>query len=285
MDGSYGRETRKISYPREESLLPCLEGEMSKPPAFQFYPGDWLSSTRIALMTPAEEGAYIRLLCHAWADPQCSLPNDDDALASLSRLGEGWFNESGSKIKGCFKVKGNRLVNERLKIEREKQKKWLEKSRLGGIHSGKSRKVKALGLKGGSHLVQTKDEPKGNTSSSSSSSSSLKDNTTLSASLEILRSIPNYPFDEEKDRSFLRKKEKDYPEVDILALLKGWESYLLDAPLNGKSRPHAQLNNQFEFAMKWGKHRRNDGARVSEIPEVTVQEKIQRCEAEREAAV
>ena len=50
-------------------------------PAFQFYPNDWLSSQNITLMTPAEEGAYIRLLCYAWADPDCSIPNDDEILA------------------------------------------------------------------------------------------------------------------------------------------------------------------------------------------------------------
>jgi hypothetical protein len=35
-----------------------------KRPAFQFYPSDWLASMAIMLMTPAEEGAYVRLLCH-----------------------------------------------------------------------------------------------------------------------------------------------------------------------------------------------------------------------------
>ena len=39
---------------------------MGKSPAFQFYPNDWLSSPRITMMSPAEEGAYIRLLCYDW---------------------------------------------------------------------------------------------------------------------------------------------------------------------------------------------------------------------------
>lgn len=146
------------------------KSNMSKPPAFQFYPSDWLSSTKIALMTPAEEGAYIRLLCHAWSDPQCSLPDDDNILASLSRLGPEWFNNASTKIRGCFKKRGNRLYSERLKIEREKQREWRKKSKLGGLNSGKSKKNKDLEGKGGQDLVETKDEPKCNTSSSSSSS-------------------------------------------------------------------------------------------------------------------
>jgi len=239
---------------------------MNKPPAFQFYPGDWLSSTKISLMTPTEEGAYIRLLCHAWADPQCSLPNDDQILATLSRLGEGWFGESGSKIKGCFKVKGNRLINERLKNEREKQKRWREKSVLGGIQSGKSRKDKALKLKGGSDLVLAKDKPKGNSSVFCLQSlSSLKDSNTLSAVIQVLKTIPGYPVDEEKDVAFLAEKEKDYPHIDILSLLKGWRDYLIDKPLTKRSRPHAQLSSQFELAIKWGKHKKSKLAPTENI--------------------
>lgn len=147
-----------------------------KAPAFQFYPGDWLSSTKITLMTPAEEGAYIRLLCHAWQDPKCSLPDDDELLAFLSRLGPEWYNGAGERVKKCFKrTKGKRLYNERLKKEREKQNAWREKSKLGGMKSGELRRNKDLEPKGGSQMVQTNEEPKGNSSSLSSSSTSVKD--------------------------------------------------------------------------------------------------------------
>ena len=143
-----------------------------KSPAFQFYPSDWLSSTNITLMTPAQEGAYIRLLCHAWNDPDCSIPDDDAALAVLTRLFEGWFDGGSAIVRKNFEphpeIPG-RLVNARLLLERKKQDAWREKSRTGGIRSGESR-TKAQ-LKGGSKIV----EPKGNISSSSSSS--IKDNT------------------------------------------------------------------------------------------------------------
>jgi uncharacterized protein YdaU (DUF1376 family) len=115
---------------------------MNRAPAFQFYPNDWLSSPTIALMSPAEEGAYIRLLSYAWADPDCSLPDDDAALSQLSRLGEGWFNGGSTTIRKCFKEhpeKSGRLVNIRLLEERKKQDAWREKSRIGGLQSGKSR--------------------------------------------------------------------------------------------------------------------------------------------------
>ncbi len=101
----------------------------------------------------------------------------DDILASLSRLGPEWFNGASTKIRACFKKKKNRLYSERLKIERKKQKEWLKKSKLGGLNSAKSRKSrknKDLEGKGGSDLVETKDEPKGNIPSPSPSPSSLK---------------------------------------------------------------------------------------------------------------
>lgn len=147
---------------------------MTRSPAFQLYVNDWLSSPHITLMSPAEEGAYIRLLCYAWADPDCSLPDEDEILARLSRLGEGWFKGGSINIRKCFvphPAKQHRLVNLRLLTERQKQQEWRSKSRLGGILSGKSRRSDA---KGGSTTLEAKHgslvEPNPNTSSSSSSS-------------------------------------------------------------------------------------------------------------------
>src|SRR5687768_1090940 len=93
-------------------------------PAFQMYAGDWLSSTRIALMTPAQEGGYARLLMHCWNDPDCSLPDDDEQLAVLSRLGPDWPGASSERIRACFiphPRKPGRLTQVRLLEERKKQ--------------------------------------------------------------------------------------------------------------------------------------------------------------------
>jgi len=54
------------------------------------------------LMTPSEEGAYIRLLAIAWGAPDCGLPDDDTQLATLSRLGEQWLKGSSSTLRQCF---------------------------------------------------------------------------------------------------------------------------------------------------------------------------------------
>ena len=156
---------------------------MSKSPAFQFYVNDWLGSMNIMLMTPAQEGAYVRLLAIAWGSEDCGLPDDDTELAILSRLGEGWLKGGSTVVRKCFFSEGGRLFNKRLLEEREKQKAWREKSAAGGRKSGKARRRKKLAIaKGGCEMVATKREPNTNSSTSSSSSisstiSSTKDNT------------------------------------------------------------------------------------------------------------
>lgn len=151
------------------------ENTHQKSPAFQFYPADWLSSPKVALMTPAEEGAYIRLLSYDWSND--GIPDDDAQLAALSRLGEGWLNSGSTVVKKCFEPhprKDGFLTNRRLEKERLKQQNWRNKSRIGGQKSAENRRKQAKirhtqdESKGGSRVVQ----PKGNSSSSSSSSSS-----------------------------------------------------------------------------------------------------------------
>src|SRR5690348_14855054 len=109
-----------------------------KSPAFQFYPDAWLSSTSVSLMTPAEEGAYIRLLCHAWQSEDCGLPDDDEALAELSRLRGSWA-KSSKRIRSKFESVGGRLFNNRLIEERQKQLEWRGKSSQGGKKSCRER--------------------------------------------------------------------------------------------------------------------------------------------------
>lgn len=88
-------------------------------PSFHWYPKEWLSSTARALMTLEQQGAYLNLLSHAWlADPPCTLPDDDRALAQLSGLGDRW-PESAAVIREWFEVRkvrsgGTRLVNTKL---------------------------------------------------------------------------------------------------------------------------------------------------------------------------
>lgn len=111
------------------------------PPAFQFYASDWLGSTRIALMTSEQEGAYIRLLAHAWADEDCSIPADDKSLAVLSRLGGRWAKH-GRQILDCFEphpALENRLVNRKLHDVQEFSHEMSRRGAIGGKRSANIR--------------------------------------------------------------------------------------------------------------------------------------------------
>lgn len=85
---------------------------------FPLMAGDWLAGEAVSMMTPEQEGAFIHLCCHAWQskDVACSLPNDDKALAQLSRLGRRWMT-AGKYVKEQFEpIEGNetRLRNPKL---------------------------------------------------------------------------------------------------------------------------------------------------------------------------
>lgn len=130
---------------------------MRKPPAFQFYPKDWLSSLNVLMMSPAQEGAYIRLLAYCWDSGDCSIPDDDEQLAIMSRLGEGWFKGGSTVVRKCFIThpqKPGYLTNGRMLEEAQKQEAWKRKSSEGGKKSATQRSEKTQSSKGGSRVVQ-----------------------------------------------------------------------------------------------------------------------------------
>jgi len=59
---------------------------MAKIPYFPFYPDDWLSSSRIDLLTADQERGYFRLLCRSWNMPDCILPDNEKLLLKWSRM-------------------------------------------------------------------------------------------------------------------------------------------------------------------------------------------------------
>jgi len=107
--------------------------------AFYFYIDDWLSSKHIEKMDAYEERGYLRLLLAAASeDGPPSLPDDDEELAILSKLGGQWWKPtkdkerrigektSGQKLRACLLFRpenaySGRLYNEKLHNEWAKQ--------------------------------------------------------------------------------------------------------------------------------------------------------------------
>lgn len=99
-----------------------------KSPAFQFYPGDWLRSLRVTMMTHEEQGIYIRLLCHCWLNG--SIPEDTKQLRAL--VGGRCKTKSIEKVKEMFQKSestGNTMHHNRLIEEKIKQEQYNEKQR------------------------------------------------------------------------------------------------------------------------------------------------------------
>ncbi len=93
---------------------------VEKAPAFQFYPKEFLSSSKVIAMTPAERGAYITLLSMQWLDG--SLPTDLSVLARLVGLPTATFKRLWpANLARCFEEREGRLLNARLEDERKKQ--------------------------------------------------------------------------------------------------------------------------------------------------------------------
>jgi len=153
---------------------------MNNPPAFQFYPKDFLADANVQAMTLEETGAYIRLLCACWIED--GIPTEtaqkmvDLWLVNGSTKGEPTVN-LWSKIKHCFYEKDDKWRNKRLDEERKKQIVWSEKSRRGGLKSGESKRLRKGGYTKGKPKVnqtRTKGKPKANSSVFSLQSSSSK---------------------------------------------------------------------------------------------------------------
>ena len=99
------------------------------PPAFQFYPDDFLGGTMN--FTDAELGLYVRLLCVQWS--QGGLPDDDAELLSYSK-----GRTSITRLKSKFKKGQDGLLrNDRLEQERCKQAAYRESRAANGKHGGR----------------------------------------------------------------------------------------------------------------------------------------------------
>lgn len=104
---------------------------MSKAPAFQFYANDF--ATGCALMTPAEVGCYILMLCHQW--DHGFLPTDAIALQMLCR---STVPVSEKVLAKFSKGPDGMLRNARLEKSRADQITYRE--RISKVRSAASRK-------------------------------------------------------------------------------------------------------------------------------------------------
>jgi len=146
---------------------------INKSPAFQFYPGDFLSDENVISMTFEERGVYITLLSICWI--QGSIPADH---TKIIRLLPGLSTPSVPDIvMDRFTIMPDnpvRLVNKRLEKERQKQEDFREKKSQAGKKGGASRWKKEQNNDGSAIVLPMANDSSLSSSSSPSSSSPLK---------------------------------------------------------------------------------------------------------------
>jgi uncharacterized protein YdaU (DUF1376 family) len=208
---------------------------MTKRPAFQFYPGDWLGSQRVSLLTLEEEGAYLRLLASCWQHG--SIPSDPDKIARL--IGKGASTTLATTLATMFQphpLESALLVHDRLERERDKQDAWAEKSREGGRKSAEKRQ----NLKGGSTTLQPPLEgclPNGSNQKATLFLQSTSSNTSSNEEVGADRK-KSYLLDEE----FWAEMRRHYPEIDVDAESRKMDAWLLARPGRKKTR---------QFVINW----------------------------------
>lgn len=107
-------------------------------PAFQFYPKDFLSDERVRLMSLAERGAYITLICQCWSEG--TIPADVAKMAKVIGTPEAPFRKLWPAIATCFKPATNdatRLVHPRLERELKKQRAFRRRQADNGRKGGR----------------------------------------------------------------------------------------------------------------------------------------------------
>jgi len=109
-----------------------------KPPAFQFYPKDFLTDPKVQMMTDEEVGIYIKLLCYCWLDE--GLPLDISMLARMLRC-----DEARLKLPlEAFQKGKEKWTHKRLTSERKKQKSYRDKMSKAGKKGAKVKADKGL---------------------------------------------------------------------------------------------------------------------------------------------
>lgn len=135
-----------------------------KPPAFQWYPKDYLSDAKVKRMTFTERGIYVHAMNVCWLEN--GLPVEVSEIGrSLEVQDLEWFAEQWKNVAPCFKVHPKdktKLIHPRLEKEKRNQKKnrkiWRENGTKGGRPNVSNNlgetKIKAVGCSG-----ETKKKP------------------------------------------------------------------------------------------------------------------------------
>jgi uncharacterized protein YdaU (DUF1376 family) len=104
-----------------------------------FYVGDYLADTM--LLTTVQHGAYLLLMLACWKAGG-ALPDDDDALASASKLSSAEWKRNGQALRRFFEARDGLLFHKRISAELEKAQGLSDKRSAAGKLGGRPAKTK-----------------------------------------------------------------------------------------------------------------------------------------------
>lgn len=214
-----------------------------KPPAFQFYPKDYLGSQRVAVLSLEEEGAYCRAMFYCWLHG--SLPNDAVKVARL--IGKNCTVEIAQSVMQFFRKKSKKsdeIIHERLEKERVKQKEFSSIRSKAGMAGALSR----WQTDGKRHSFAMANAMAKNGFASASSSSSSEENKIKKIAVE------NFLKDQAWQEQFCMTKGISLQELQTLQA--GWIS---DVELKGEF-----VKNYKQYFTNWFNKNRQNGVDVSE---------------------
>ena len=216
---------------------------MTKRPAFQFYPGDWLADMRIRMLPWASRGLYMELLCYCWREDW--IPADSSAIAQLCGCHDLAIVEPCLQLFQPHPSDSSKLIHQRLVEEKLKQDQYREERSLSGKRGAKLRwesgmrentgAVNGHSSANGSAISSAINQPMAKNSSSSSSSSSSSN---TSSNEEVGAPKKTYLLDEE----FWAEMRRHYPEIDVDAESRKMDAWLLARPGRKKTR---------QFVINW----------------------------------
>jgi uncharacterized protein YdaU (DUF1376 family) len=95
---------------------PAPRKRNGKPPAFQFYAKDWLTSGKVRAMTLAGRGLFIDLLAFAWDNH--GLPLDEQTIRRSVGCDVREWRRNWQQVVTEFEPRGDRLVNRKQELVR-----------------------------------------------------------------------------------------------------------------------------------------------------------------------
>lgn len=245
-----------------------------KPPAFQFYPDDFVAG--VSILSTEEIGAYMLLLCHQWSAG--AVPDNDTLIRRIAKLSPDF---DLTLIRQKFKSVGGGLQNERMELEREKQVAYRESRSANGKLGGRPCKAHD------NHMVsQPKAYIKAKKSSPSPSPSpSPKDNSKPPAGdsnfaafvkgwSEAFKSFHgfDYKFDGGKDGKATKDlMAMNLPILELLDVAKrAWAKNRADAQFSKACKESATIHG-FRYAFNPIRVEVSNGQQVTPLPRQTSQ--------------